>query len=213
MITNFYKNQVIQICSEYAGVAHIGQFRKDKKTPYITHPARVAHMVSQFLDGSKAYLYVAAGWLHDVMEDCSVIMNGDYSTEIKNHSNGNKDIYKFLTTHDIISPADAHEIFRAVDALSMSQDKSSPKKERKKSYYRKLIRSGQGPVLVKACDRIDNLLTANVFSQQGFKWYLQDTANMMEVLGDDIKSISPEAYEMLEKTLEEGTAQYEEMYK
>ncbi len=42
--------------------AHRGQFRRDGVTPYITHPAAVARMVS---DAAKP-----VAWLHDVLEDC-----------------------------------------------------------------------------------------------------------------------------------------------
>lgn len=45
-----------------ASIAHEGQKRRDKKTPYITHPIRVA---SQFSDP----VLQAIGYLHDTIED------------------------------------------------------------------------------------------------------------------------------------------------
>lgn len=47
--------------------AHKGQFRRDGKTPYWTHPEAVAEACSK-----AAYhdYVVAAAWLHDVLEDC-----------------------------------------------------------------------------------------------------------------------------------------------
>ena len=71
-VFTIYQMKVIQLCSDYAAIAHNGQFRKDKKTPYITHPARVANLFEN--QYSYRYQYVAAAWLHDVMEDCSLIM-------------------------------------------------------------------------------------------------------------------------------------------
>jgi len=47
--------------------AHRGQFRKDGRTPYITHPERVAKRV-KFFGGN--HIAIIAAWLHDVMEDC-----------------------------------------------------------------------------------------------------------------------------------------------
>ena len=47
-----------------AQYAHQHQTRKNSSTPYIIHPARVAAKLRQ-----NPYLE-AAGWLHDVIEDC-----------------------------------------------------------------------------------------------------------------------------------------------
>jgi hypothetical protein len=54
-----------------AAQAHDGQYRKDGKTPYLTHPARVAGLVQAFGGG---YLEVIAAWLHDVIEE---VRNGE----------------------------------------------------------------------------------------------------------------------------------------
>lgn len=49
-----------------AELAHAGQFRRDGKTPYDTHPAAVARRVAaQGADDTT----IAAAWLHDVFED------------------------------------------------------------------------------------------------------------------------------------------------
>lgn len=47
-----------------ARAAHAGQTRRDGRTPYITHPARVAAAVSNL-----GFRTIAAAWLHDVLED------------------------------------------------------------------------------------------------------------------------------------------------
>jgi len=57
---------LIEQAKAYATMAHEGQTRKDRKTPYITHPEAVAGM----LTGDD--ITIAAAWLHDVLEDtCS----------------------------------------------------------------------------------------------------------------------------------------------
>ena len=58
----------IKTAADHASRAHKGQLRKDRKTPYITHPARVAALVGMF-DGS--HVAIISAWLHDVYEDCS----------------------------------------------------------------------------------------------------------------------------------------------
>ena len=45
-----------------ASLAHEGQFRRDGKTPYITHPQEVANRM-------KGPQLKAVAWLHDVWED------------------------------------------------------------------------------------------------------------------------------------------------
>ena len=44
--------------------AHSGQFRRDKRTPYIDHPASVAKRLRL-----ESEAVVATAWLHDVLED------------------------------------------------------------------------------------------------------------------------------------------------
>jgi len=56
---SFLMNTVIA----FAHVAHVNQFRRDKTTPYITHPEKVANLVK------PDYHAEMTAWLHDVLED------------------------------------------------------------------------------------------------------------------------------------------------
>ena len=56
-----------QKAQAYAIKAHSGQFRRDKKTPYIEHPKKVVEILSNW--GIKDRYVLAAAWLHDVVED------------------------------------------------------------------------------------------------------------------------------------------------
>lgn len=47
--------------------AHQGQFRRDKVTPYITHPEAVAKKIRENGGSDETE---AVAWLHDVVEDC-----------------------------------------------------------------------------------------------------------------------------------------------
>jgi len=55
--------ELTKLAEEIARKAHEGQFRRDKKTPYIVHPALVAQKVAGDANA------VAVAWLHDVLED------------------------------------------------------------------------------------------------------------------------------------------------
>ncbi len=220
MNQSYYENRVVQLCSNYAAIAHIKQNRKYELTPYIVHPARVAALASDFMRNRKrCYIYTAAAWLHDVMEDCSVIFKGEYSYEIKNHDKKICLIDEFLTEHDFITFEDGIKIFEAVVALTMSQDESIPKEDRKKMYYKKLLQSDLYTIIIKYSDRIDNLLTVDMFSQDGFKAYIKDTENMMSILekfrkglstGDLLRMLFPHG--MLQQALAEVKIKYKEMY-
>lgn len=59
---------------EYAAQKHLGQWRKnpDVPTPYFSHPANVAILLSRSGFGDQI---IAAGVLHDVVEDCGVTLD------------------------------------------------------------------------------------------------------------------------------------------
>ena len=55
---------MIELAKKIATEKHRGQFRRDGKTPYVSHPAAVAERL-----GNEAAEVVMAAWLHDVLED------------------------------------------------------------------------------------------------------------------------------------------------
>lgn len=63
-------NRIIK-ASEFARVKHAGQLRDDGK-PYITHLQQVAEILSLVSMDSDL---VAAGWLHDTLEDTDTTYN------------------------------------------------------------------------------------------------------------------------------------------
>lgn len=177
----FYEYKVIQLCSDYASVAHIGQLRKDKITPYISHPSRVAFLVGRSRNAS--FIEICAAWLHDVLEDCSEIKDNEFSCCIKNHEEDKKDIRHFLLNNKEINPLDGKRIMGLIYALTSSQNKNISKQKRKEEHYRKISSVANAP-LIKYCDRIDNLMTIDVFSDSGKEWYIKDTENMISYLDD-----------------------------
>lgn len=168
--------KLIQICSDYATRAHKGQYRKDKVTPYISHPARVANYVSLFIPNNS--IVISAAYLHDVLEDCQI----EVISKRYNIQNELISFDKFLLSNDEIEKKDGEKIFRIVKELTC--DKSLPKNERKIKYYNKLRDEGLiESCIIKFCDRIDNLQTIDCFTKKGREWYLKDTQKMINILG------------------------------
>ena len=60
---------VLDKAIQFAVKAHEGQNRKLSDTPYILHPLEVASIISTMTDNREI---MAAGVLHDVIEDCGV---------------------------------------------------------------------------------------------------------------------------------------------
>lgn len=170
------------LCSEYSARAHNGQCRKDKKTPYIVHPARVASSLHSY----PCYIVVSA-WLHDVIEDCSVLKDGKYI--IRNQSPSHQDMEKFLKE---IDPKNGSKIFEIVKMLSFQEDKNSKesKLQQRLKYYQKIKEHhlASDLFIVKCADRHDNLLGATKwFTRDGLKYYLKDSYNLYSVAKKIIK--------------------------
>lgn len=198
---------VIQLCSDYAAIAHMKQLRKDGLTPYISHPGRVAFFTSYL--GGLEFWPVCAAWLHDVMEDCTV---KGKEFIIQNHIGRYKDIRLFLLDNPDIKKEDGKKIFELVVELTMSQDKSIPKKVRKVQYIENIARGSVDAAIVKYCDRVDNLTTCHIFSKNGFAWYLEDTQMLIDKLSPKVKAVNSLLHLHLERKLKAATKLYKKMY-
>lgn len=60
---------ILETAIQFATKAHEGQVRKMANTPYILHPLEVAAIISTMSDDLNT---MAAGCLHDTIEDCNV---------------------------------------------------------------------------------------------------------------------------------------------
>jgi (p)ppGpp synthase/HD superfamily hydrolase len=68
-INKMKKSNIVKKALNFAKKKHEGQFRADKKTPYITHPIRVAEILKKFKKSHRIDELVAAALLHDTLED------------------------------------------------------------------------------------------------------------------------------------------------
>ena len=154
---------VIKTAADHASRAHKGQSRKDRKTPYITHPARVAGLVGTF---NGSHVAIIAAWLHDVYEDCSPewILKTDKLID------------------DLPLPADERrEIAAIVDALT-KKNTISGKAARLSDSLDRIIDAPPEATLVKLCDRIDNLLDSADRNGGFTKRYLASTDEVIDKL-------------------------------
>ncbi len=126
-------NPTWQAALAFAARAHQGQMRKDGRTPYISHIARVVTTLSALFGCTdETTLTIAA--LHDTIEDTTV----DYD-EIAEH---------FGT-----------EVADGVAALS--KNALLPEKEREAEYDQRLARADWRIRLIKLADVYDNLCDAD----------------------------------------------------
>jgi (p)ppGpp synthase/HD superfamily hydrolase len=154
---------VIKTAADHASRAHKGQFRKDRRTPYITHPARVAGLVGTF---NGSHVAVIAAWLHDVYEDCSSEW--------------------LLKTDELIEglplPADERrDIAAIVDALT-KKNTIPGKAARLSDSLDRILDAPPEATLVKLCDRIDNLLDSADRNGGFTKRYLASTDEVIDTL-------------------------------
>jgi (p)ppGpp synthase/HD superfamily hydrolase len=151
---------VIKAAADHASQAHKGQLRKDRRTPYITHPARVAALVGMF---NGSHVAVISAWLHDVYEDCT------------------PDWIK--RTDEIIAGLPLQEDERAdiaaiVDALT-KKNTIKGKTARLSNSLDRILDAPPEATLVKLCDRIDNLLDSADRNGGFTKRYLASTDELI----------------------------------
>lgn len=190
----------VRAAFEFAFKAHDGQFRKSEE-PYIIHPVEVASILAELNSDSQT---IAAGLLHDVLEDCDV------------------------------KPKEIEDRFgKAVKLIvegvtKLGKFSFSSKEERQAENFRKLIvaiAEDVRVVLVKLADRLHNMRTldhmsarkqaeiaketleiyaplANRFGLGQMKWELED-------LG--LKFLHPEEYGEIQRLVADSRSEREDL--
>jgi guanosine-3',5'-bis(diphosphate) 3'-pyrophosphohydrolase len=118
-----------QAAAALAARAHRDQLRRDGRTPYFSHPVRVAMTVASVF-GCTDETVLTAALLHDIIEDTRV----DYDDLLKNFGREVADIVSCL-----------------------SKDKRMVESERETEYDRRLAAGPWQARLVKLADVYDNL--------------------------------------------------------
>ena len=158
------EEKAIAIVSRAATEAHRGQTRKDGKTPFIVHPERVAKCVAHY---GGNHVGVIAAWLHDVIEDNTV---------------GAAIVRKALE-ETCLPENNLHEIYAIV--LALTKNPAIPgKRERFADTLDRILHAPDQAILVKICDRMDNLIDARDQGQQFLSEYLDLTDELIATLSD-----------------------------
>lgn len=180
---NFHQLSAIHIVSEAAAKAHTGQTRKDSVTPYIVHPARVAALVSRF---GGSHIAIISAWLHDVFEDCT--------PDACKHA---RDTLRSLPL--------PHEDIQSIHAIVMALTKNPdlPKEARIPDSLDRILISPSEGILVKICDRIDNLVDADRRDEEFKISYYRKSRLITEKLRDAAKTSGyNDAFQTLEDLVE-----------
>lgn len=144
-----------QRAASFAARAHQGQLRKDGRTPYVSHPFRVA-MTLRHVFGIEDEVALCAALLHDTIEDTT-------------------------TDYDDLFSAFGSEVAEAVACLTKDTRLSEVQRE---VVYHEVVRRGPWQArVVRLADAFDNVTDAHepkLLSKAGKKaWHVLD------IVGDD----------------------------
>jgi guanosine-3',5'-bis(diphosphate) 3'-pyrophosphohydrolase len=133
--------RLVSEAAELAARRHLGQQRKGRgDEPYINHLAEVANMLSAATNGKDAVL-VAAGWLHDTLEDTETT-----PTELARRFG--------LRVASLVKEC--------------TDDMSLPKSERRKKQIKDAPKKSPGAKLIKIADKVSNV-RARIFPKPSRK--------------------------------------------
>ena len=153
----------IKSAADHASCAHKGQFRKDRRTPYIVHPARVAGYVGMF---GGSHVAITSAWLHDVYEDCPpewISLTESFIAALP------------------LPEDEQQDISAIVDALT-KKNTIPGKAARLSDSIGRILDAPPEATLVKICDRIDNFLDSACRNGQIRKHYLVSTDEIIDRL-------------------------------
>lgn len=146
------------IALEYATKKHEGKFRKgNPPTPYIVHPIEVSKMISNYMKNDvDEEVYKVAALLHDTLEDSDATYEEEYNLFGKQVA-------------DIV--------------LSVTSDKKKQKELGKDIYLsEKMVDMKEKDLILKLCDRLDNVSGLNITSEEFNEKYIRETTFIINYL-------------------------------
>lgn len=140
---------------KYAKKMHKGQYRKDG-TEYINHPIRVANYVSQFKKSSNLENLIISAYLHDTLEDTEATYYGlvqEFGPQV------------------------------ASIVLELTTDSDLKKEVGKTKYLAiKLKNMSSWALVIKLCDRLDNISDLMNSDKSFRNRYMEETIEILEYL-------------------------------
>jgi (p)ppGpp synthase/HD superfamily hydrolase len=155
---------ILNQAAMFAVKAHAGQFRKDGTTPYCVHPLRVGALLLNF-DASP--IEVLCGYWHDILEDCPGMWDDMISEMEVKYGMSN------ATVQDIV------EILEAVCKPTNCENRAA----RNVAFVRQVVEAGDSAILVKICDRIDNVMDSPGMGNFAEKYVVEETGHLVGEIG------------------------------
>lgn len=153
------KNELItNKALEFAREKHKGQMRKNN-TPveYITHPINVANLVKKFANNAENIDdLVSSAYLHDTLEDT----NTTYEELICNFGNIISNLVKELTNNDVLKKEMGKTKYLSMKMANMSED----------------------ALIIKLCDRLDNVSSLYDTNKAFIDKYLRETISILNYI-------------------------------
>lgn len=153
------KNELItNKALEFAREKHKGQMRKNN-TPveYITHPINVANLVKKYANNAENIDdLVSSAYLHDTLEDT----NTTYEELICNFGNIISNLVKELTNNDVLKKEIGKTKYLSMKMKSMSED----------------------ALIIKLCDRLDNVSSLYDTNKAFIDKYLRETISILNYI-------------------------------
>ncbi len=136
---------IVTAAAAVAKHLHRDQTRKGGfyATPYIVHPMRVAGLLT--LDHADEFV-IAAGWLHDTIEDCETNASDLYRRLTLEGADGGLAERVIVTVEEVTNPSSHPEFRKLLRA------------ERKVMDREHIATAGWPAKHLKLCDRADNFL-------------------------------------------------------
>ncbi len=147
-----------ELALEYATKKHEGKVRKgNPPTPYIVHPIEVSKMISNYMKNDvDEEVYKVAALLHDTLEDSDATYEEEYNLFGKQVA-------------DIV--------------LSVTSDKKKQKELGKDIYLsKKMVDMKEKDLILKLCDRLDNVSGLNITSEEFNEKYIRETTFIINYL-------------------------------
>ncbi len=143
---------------EFAREKHKGQMRKNN-TPveYITHPINVANLVKKYANNKENIDdLVSSSYLHDTLEDT----NTTYKELACNFGNIISNLVKELTNNDVLKKEMGKTKYLSMKMANMSED----------------------ALIIKLCDRLDNVSSLYDTNKAFIDKYLRETISILNYI-------------------------------
>lgn len=143
---------------EFAREKHKGQIRKNNTTvEYITHPINVANLVKKYANNAvNIDDLVSSAYLHDTLEDT----NTTYEELICNFGNIISNLVKELTNNDVLKKEMGKTKYLSMKMANMSED----------------------ALIIKLCDRLDNVSSLYDTNKAFIDKYLRETISILNYI-------------------------------